>query len=46
MPPSNSIEKMERFDFAREEREMFAGDKNNASMVMQLVTRRLMENAE
>ena len=45
MPPSNSIEKMKGFDFAQEERERFAGEENNATMVMQLVTRRLMENA-
>jgi hypothetical protein len=46
MPSNNSMEKMEGFDFAKQERELFAGEENNATMVMQLVTRRLMENAE
>ena len=46
MPPSNSFEKLEGYDFAREERELFGGAENkNAAMVMELVTRRLMENA-
>jgi hypothetical protein len=47
MPPSNnSFENLKGYDFARQEHELFQGAGNKeASMVMGLVTRRLMENA-
>ncbi len=46
MPPSNSFEKMEGNDFAKQERNLFEGVENkNAVMIMELITRRLMENA-
>jgi len=47
MPPSsNSFEKMEGDDFASKERTLFANAENkDAVMVMELVTRRLLENA-
>ncbi|MCX6739182.1 MAG: hypothetical protein NT098_04000 [Candidatus Parcubacteria bacterium] len=46
MPPSNSFEKLEGDDFAHQERGLFEYAENKkAAMVMELVTRRLMENA-
>jgi len=46
MPPSNSFEKMEGNDFAKQERSVFMEAENKtAAMIMELVTRRLMENA-
>jgi hypothetical protein len=46
MPPSNSFEKLVGYDFAKQERELFAGAHNiKAATTLELVTRRLMENA-
>ncbi len=46
MPPNNSFETFEGYDFAREERALFVGAENkDAAVVFELVTRRLMENA-
>ena len=46
MPPNNSFETFEGYDFAKEDKALFAGAENkNAAAVLELVTRRLMENA-
>lgn len=45
MPSNNSMEKMEGFDFAQEERNTFEGaDYPKHAKILHMVTTRLMEN--